>query len=160
VSMHVTVEGNVGQDPEIHYANTGAAVCNVSVCCTPVKRDNVTGQWEDVGDPLWVRLSFWEKAGETVAETVHRGDRIAASGTLSIREYDTPSGERRCSIEIRSARFLGVQPRRPEGAPGQGAARPAPGRPQTSAGPQRQGSTVTFGDVMRRDATRNDAPPF
>lgn len=160
MSMHVTVEGNVGQDPEIHYANTGAAVCNVSVCCTPVKRDNVTGQWGDVGDPLWVRLSFWEKAGETVAETVHRGDRIAASGTLSIREYDTPSGERRCSIEIRSARFLGVQPRRPEGAPGQGAARPAPGRPRTSAGPQRQGSTVTFGDVMRRDATRNDAPPF
>lgn len=78
----VTVTGNVGQDPEIRYTQTGKAVCTLSVAATP-RKQTPAGEWDDDGEPLWIRADFWERDAETVADAVRRGDRITIAGKPS-----------------------------------------------------------------------------
>ena len=104
----VTVTGNVGQDPEIRYTQTGKAVCTLSVAATP-RKQTPAGEWDDDGEPLWIRADFWERDAETVADAVRRGDRITIA-------WQGTDGHRRETLALRRAKFLGIVPR-PGNAP-------------------------------------------
>lgn len=111
----VTVTGNVGQDPEIRYTQTGKAVCTLSVAATP-RKQTPAGEWDDDGEPLWIRADFWERDAETVADAVRRGDRITLAGTLALDAWQGTDGQRRETLALRRAKFLGIVPR-PGNAP-------------------------------------------
>lgn len=111
----VTVTGNVGQDPEIRYTQTGKAVCTLSVAATP-RKQTPAGDWDDDGEPLWLRADFWERDAETVADAVRRGDRITLAGTLALDAWQGTDGQRRETLTLRRAKFLGIVPR-PGNAP-------------------------------------------
>lgn len=95
----ITVVGNLTADPELRFTPNGAAVVNFTVASTPRKFDKDTNKWVD-GDTVFMRCNAWRSTAENVAETLTRGMRVIASGTMRQRSYQTTEGEKRTSMEV------------------------------------------------------------
>lgn len=93
----MTITGNLTADPELRFTPSGAAVANFTVAHTPrFKRGD---EWED-GETTFMRCSIWRDAAENVAESLHRGTRVVATGNLVSRSYETKDGEKRTVMEL------------------------------------------------------------
>jgi single-strand DNA-binding protein len=95
----ITIVGNLVDDPELRYTQTGQAVAKFRVASTPRYRDNATGEWKD-GDSLFLSCSVWRQAAENAAESLQRGTRVIVAGRLRQRSYETKEGEKRTVYEI------------------------------------------------------------
>ena len=137
---HVT--GNVGRDPELKFTPNGKAVCDLAVAATHRAKNRANDQWADVGEPLWLRCTFWDREAEVVVDSVRKGDKVTVSGALTLEAWTAQDGARRVDQRLTNARFLGVVPRQPRagvqqaagGPNGAGAdpwATPAANAPQT-----------------------------
>lgn len=88
----ITVIGNVGQDPELRYTQSGKAICKISVADTRGKDDAKQTQWH--------RVTIFDEQAEVVAEQVRKGARVLVTGRLQIGTYTDMSGAEKQSIEI------------------------------------------------------------
>lgn len=95
----ITVTGNLTGDPELRFTPSGSAVANFTIASTPRTFDRQANDWKD-GDTLFLRASVWREAAENVAETLQKGMRVIAQGTLKMRQYETKEGEKRTSTEL------------------------------------------------------------
>src|ERR1700720_3032507 len=95
----ITIAGNLVDDPELRYTQTGQAVANFRVASTPRFLDKATNEWKD-GDSLFLSCNVWRQAAENVAEGLQRGMRVIVSGRLRQRSYETREGEKRTVYEI------------------------------------------------------------
>jgi single-strand DNA-binding protein len=95
----ITIIGNLTADPELRFTPSGAAVANFTVASTPRMFDRQSNEWKD-GETLFMRCSIWRDAAENVAESLHRGTRVVATGRLKSRSYETKEGEKRTVIEL------------------------------------------------------------
>jgi len=95
----ITIVGNLTADPELRFTPSGAAVANFTVASTPRTFDRQSNEWKD-GETLFMRCSIWRDAAENIAESLHRGTRVIATGRLKSRSYDTKEGEKRTVIEL------------------------------------------------------------
>ena len=68
---------------------------------TPRTFNRQTNEWED-GTTLFMSCSIWRDAAENVAESLHRGMRVIATGRLKSRSYDTKDNppQKRTVIEL------------------------------------------------------------
>lgn len=110
MAVDVTVEGSLGQDPEVRYTQDGKQVTKLHIAATA--RKNRDGNWEDDGDPLWVYASFWGEQYGYLADTLKKGYKVTVSGVLIQRGWDGNDGQRRTSLEVRFPRFRGIIPRK------------------------------------------------
>ncbi|OLT17775.1 single-stranded DNA-binding protein [Serinicoccus sp. CUA-874] len=95
----ITVVGNLTADPELRFTPSGAAVANFTVASTPRQFDRQTNEFKD-GETLFMRCSVWREAAEHASESLHRGDRVIATGRLVSRSWQTPEGENRTVMEM------------------------------------------------------------
>ncbi|GAA2680202.1 MULTISPECIES: single-stranded DNA-binding protein [Actinoplanes] len=95
----ITVVGNLVNDPELRFTNSGAAVCSFRIASTPRTLDRQSGEWKD-GEPLFLSCSVWRDAAEHVSESLQRGARVIVQGRLRQRSYDTKEGEKRTVMEL------------------------------------------------------------
>ncbi len=95
----ITIVGNLVNDPELRYTQTGQAVANFRVASTPRFLDKATNEWKD-GDSLFLSCSVWRQAAENSAESLQRGMRVIVSGRLRQRSYETKEGEKRTVYEV------------------------------------------------------------
>jgi single-strand DNA-binding protein len=95
----ITIAGNLVDDPELRYTQSGQAVAKFRVASTPRFRDNATGEWKD-GESLFLSCSVWRQAAENTAESLQRGMRVIVSGRLRQRSYETKEGEKRTVYEV------------------------------------------------------------
>jgi len=95
----ITIVGNLVDDPELRYTQTGQAVAKFRIASTPRFRDNATGEWKD-GDSLFLSCNVWRQAAENAAESLQRGMRVIVSGRLRQRSYETKEGEKRTVYEV------------------------------------------------------------
>jgi single-strand DNA-binding protein len=96
----ITVVGNLTADPELRFTPSGAAVANFTIASTPRTFDKTTNEWKD-GDTLFLRASIWREAAENVAESLTKGTRVIAVGSLVQRSYETSGGEKRTVYELK-----------------------------------------------------------
>ena len=96
---HITIVGNLTDDPELRYTPNGAAVANFSVAVSRRAKDDATGQWKDM-DTSFFRVAAWRSLGENVAESLTRGSRVLVIGRLRSRSWETQEGETRSTVEI------------------------------------------------------------
>jgi len=96
---HITIVGNLTDDPELRYTPNGAAVANFSVAVSRRAKDDATGEWKDM-DTSFFRVAAWRSLGENVAETLTRGSRVLVTGRLRQRSWETPEGDKRSTVEI------------------------------------------------------------
>lgn len=109
----VTITGRLGSDPELRFTPAGKAVCNIAVADSYRRKNEQTGQWEDVGETLWLRGSLWGKDAEDFAEKGRKGDKVVVIGRLTQRSWDDKqSGQKRTVVEL-AAQSAAIVPSSP-----------------------------------------------
>lgn len=94
----LTMVGNVTNEPELRFIQSGKAVVKFRLASTPRRFDKQQDKWVD-GDTNWVTVNAWGKLAENVAESVKKGDGVIVTGRLQIREFEH-KGEKRTSVEV------------------------------------------------------------
>jgi single-strand DNA-binding protein len=94
---HTTIVGNLVEDPELRFTNTGIAVANLRVAAT--QRIQQDGEWRD-GDTSYLKVNVWRGQAEHLADSLAKGDRVMVTGRLRQRSWETPDGEKRSVTEI------------------------------------------------------------
>lgn len=98
-NIPITVIGNLVQEPELRYTQSGAAVANFRIASTPRKYDSQSGQWVD-GEATFLTCNVWKQAAENVANSLTKGQRVIVNGVLRQRSFETQQGEKRSVYEI------------------------------------------------------------
>ena len=95
----ITLVGNLVDDHELRFTNSGAAVASFRVASTPRTFDRQSGEWKD-GESMFLTCSVWRQYAENVAESLQRGMRVIVQGRLKQRSFETREGEKRTVFEI------------------------------------------------------------
>jgi single-strand DNA-binding protein len=133
---HTTIVGNLVEDPEVRFTNTGIAVTNLRVAVT--QRIQQDGQWRD-GDTSFFKVNVWRGQAEHLADSLSKGDRVMVTGRLRQRSWETPEGEKRSVAEIEadevgaSLKFAPPRSNGPANAAPATAPKGANGRPSEAA---------------------------
>ena len=113
---HVTLVGNLTDDPELRYTSAGVAVANFRLAVNPRLWDGET--WKD-GEPSFFRVNVWRDQAEHVSRSLAKGARCVVVGRLKSHSWETPEGQRRSAVEVEaddvaaSLRFAPAAPARP-----------------------------------------------
>lgn len=91
----LTIIGRLCNDPELRATSTGLNVCNFTVAVNRRKSGNNQQPETD-----FFRVSAWRQLGENCAKFLHKGSKVCAVGPVSVRTYQTNSGETRASLEV------------------------------------------------------------
>ena len=94
---HVTITGNLTDDPEVTFTTNGAAVCNFRLAVTARVRDG--DSWRD-GDTSFFRITAWRQLAEHIGDSLSKGDRVIVAGQLRMRVWETPEGDKRQVVEV------------------------------------------------------------
>ena len=85
--------GNLGKDAEVRATQGGTSVMGFTVA--------VKAGYGDKATTLWVRCSLWGKRAEGgLAQYMTKGQQVAVSGELSMREWQGDDGATRQSLEL------------------------------------------------------------
>lgn len=103
---HVTVVGNLGQDPELRYTEGGNPVCNLSVATNEAWTDKAGEKQERTE---WHRVVVWGEQAKACGEYLQKGRAVCVDGRLQTRKWQDKDGADRYSTEIVANRvvFLG-----------------------------------------------------
>ncbi|HEV8651669.1 MAG TPA: single-stranded DNA-binding protein [Actinomycetes bacterium] len=94
---HVTLTGNLTDDPELKVTPGGAAVATFRIAVTPRVKDGDT--WRD-GDTSFFRVNAWRDLAENLTESLSKGARVLVIGQLKARSWETPEGDKRSVVEV------------------------------------------------------------
>ena len=83
--------GNLCNDPELRSTHDGKAVTNFTVAVS----------WQDGQGTDYFNVSAWERRAENCAKYLHKGDRVAVSGRISVSSYTSPEGKHYARLELR-----------------------------------------------------------
>lgn len=102
----VIVLGRLGQDPEMKYTPSGAAVCNFSVATSENWTDK-SGQKQERTE--WHRIVVWGKLAELCNQYLSKGRQAFVEGKLQTRSWDDKDGTKRYTTEIMATtvQFIG-----------------------------------------------------
>jgi len=103
----VIIIGRLGNDPEVRYTPSGAAVAKFSVATSEEWKDKNTGEKKERTE--WHRITVWGKMGEICGEYLSKGRQVYVEGRLQTSSYDDKDGVKRYSTEIVASdvQFLG-----------------------------------------------------
>lgn len=107
MACDITVEGNLGSDPEVKYTPSGQQVTSLRIAAT-ASRKTQDGKWEDDGEPLWVTASFWGEQHGYLADILKKGDKVTVTGLLIQQAWEGNGGQRHTSLKVKFPRFRGV----------------------------------------------------
>ncbi len=124
--------GNLGQNAEVKYTQSGGAVCNFSVA--------VKSGYGEREKTNWVRCSmFGKKAEGQLPQYLLKGTQVAVSGELSLEEWEGQNGKGAAlALNVRDIDLIGGK-QDAQQAPQQGyqqAPQQAPAQPAYGQAPQ------------------------
>ena len=96
---HVTITGNLTDDPELKHTPNGNLVANFRLAVTARVRDG--DSWRD-GDTSFFRITAWRQLAEHIGDSLSKGNRVLVVGQLRARSWETPEGERRTVVEVQA----------------------------------------------------------
>ncbi len=94
----VILIGNLGNDPEVRYTASGAAVANVSLATSEQWKDRESGEQQERTE--WHRVVFFGRIAEVVGEYLRKGSQIYVEGRLQTRKWQDKDGNDKYSTEI------------------------------------------------------------
>ena len=112
--------GNLTRDPELSETNSGTAVCRFSVA---VNRRR-TGDGEQQTD--FFNVTAWRGLAETVARYCKKGNKVAVSGAIQIRQYEDRDGQKRTSVDVIADEVEFLTPKGGDGETGAPASKKRP----------------------------------
>ena len=114
MSTKITVTGMIAE-PALRYTPQNKAVLEVRINATASQRSKQTNQWEDIGSPLWVGVTFWEDEATHLANILSKGSRVTVEGVLVNETFEKRDGGEGSKLVVRFPKFLGVIPKQPRG---------------------------------------------
>jgi len=101
----VLIIGNLGRDPEVRYAQSGMAICKLSVAVTERVKDG--DAWKDVTE--WFRVTVFGKTAENAGQYLQKGRQVYVEGRLKTDKYKDKDGVEKTSVEViaNTLQFLG-----------------------------------------------------
>lgn len=94
---HVTLIGNLVDDPELRFTPSGVAMAKVRFAVNRRWQDK-SGAWQE--DTSFFGGTLWREAAEHAAESLQKGMRVIVTGRLEQRSWETPEGEKRSVVEV------------------------------------------------------------
>ncbi|MFM7532761.1 MAG: single-stranded DNA-binding protein [Rubrivivax sp.] len=94
----VILVGNCGRDPEVRYAPSGAAICNISIATSSRRKDKASG--DTVEDTQWHRVTFYDRLAEIAGEFLKKGRPVYVEGRLKYGKYTDKDGIERNTVDI------------------------------------------------------------
>ena len=103
--LNITAHGNLGNDPEVKYLESGNQVANFSLAVR-------TGKDETT----WMNCAVWGKRAQTAAEYLRKGAKITIAGQGKLRSYKSGlDGTEKQSLNVNVTDF--TLPARESNAP-------------------------------------------
>lgn len=90
---HVSIIGRLGQEPEVRYTPSGKPVCRISVAVN----ERLNGGDERT---QWIPVICWNGLAEAVGQYLQKGSRVAITGRLASRTFETDDGTTKKVIEV------------------------------------------------------------
>ncbi|ETX09981.1 single-stranded DNA-binding protein [Marinomonas ushuaiensis DSM 15871] len=155
----VILIGNAGNDAEVRFMPSGAAVANVNLATSESWRDKQTGQMQERTE--WHRVAFMDRGnfrlGQIAGDFIKKGSKVYVEGSLRTREWEK-DGIKRYTTEI-VANEMQLLDGRNDGGNGQqggydSAGQGGYGQAPAQAAPQQGG----YGQAPAQQAPQQAAP--
>lgn len=93
----VTIIGNLVEDPELRFTQSGIPMAKIRVAVN--RRWRQGEEWQE--ETSFFGGTLWRDAAENAAESLTKGARVMITGSLEQRSWETQEGEKRSVVEIR-----------------------------------------------------------
>ncbi|GHE24832.1 single-stranded DNA-binding protein [Vulcaniibacterium thermophilum] len=93
----VILVGNLGNDPEVKYTQSGMAVTTLSLATTSVRKDREGNTQERTE---WHRVKLFGKLGEIAGEYLRKGRQVYIEGSIRYDKFTGQDGQERYITEI------------------------------------------------------------
>jgi single-strand DNA-binding protein len=93
---HVTLIGNLVDDPELRFTPSGVAMAKIRFAVN--RRYQKDGEWQE--DTSFFGGTLWRDAAENAAESLQKGMRVIVTGRLEQRSWETQEGDKRSTVEV------------------------------------------------------------
>ncbi len=102
----VILIGNLTEDPELQYTQSGVARTTFTIAINRQYRDSNDELQEDT---TFVPITTWRNQAENCATYLSKGRPVAVTGRLRISSYEDDDGNNRkwTSVVARNVQFLG-----------------------------------------------------
>ncbi len=142
----VMLIGRLTRDPEIKTFSNGGKVANIGFAVNNRRKNQQTGQWEDV--PVWLDLKAFNrdtgrKLADLVEQSLHKGQQVYFEGHLVLEEWtgkDDGKARTKMVIYVDDMQFL--EKREGDGGGRAGSAQSAPAK--TSAADDKEIEDAPF----------------
>lgn len=106
----ILLTGNLTRDPELSETQSGVAVCRFAIA---VKR-----RFSSEGEPQadFFNVTAWRGLADSVARYCKKGNKVAVSGSIQIRQYEANDGVKRTSVDVVAEDVEFLTPRPQDGA--------------------------------------------
>jgi single-strand DNA-binding protein len=144
----VILIGNLGKDPEVRYAPSGSAICNITVATSRTWKDKTTGEKQE--ETEWHRVVFYDRLAEIAGEYLKKGRPVYVEGRLKTRKWTDKENVERYTTEIVAdqMQLLGSREGMGDGDSRGGSASPSrPAARPTGGGAAQPKSSTGFDDM-------------
>lgn len=134
----VILVGNLGNDPEVRYSQSGSAIATISVATSESWKDKDGNQQERTE---WHRVKAFGRLAEIMGEYLKKGRQVYIEGSLRTEKYTDKAGVEKYATDIIAdeMQMLG-------GNPGEGQDKAQAPRPQRGTTPPRQSAPPAGSD--------------
>ena len=140
----VILIGNLGQDPELRFTQSGQGVLSIRMATTESYFDANSKERKERTE--WHTVVVWGKRGEALNKILSKGSRICVEGRLQTRSWEDKNGSKRYTTEVNATNVVLL------GGRGEGA-----GRSSSDPGPMHD----DYGSGSdNHDAPSDDDIPF
>ncbi len=94
----VILIGNLGRDPEVRYAPSGSAICNVTIATSRQWKNKDSGERQE--ETEWHRVVFYDRLAEIAGEYLKKGRPVYVEGRLKTRKWTDKDGVEKYTTEI------------------------------------------------------------
>lgn len=98
--------GNLTRDPELTETSSGVSICRFAIA---VNRNYTGADGERKTD--FFNVTAWRALGETVSRYAHKGNKVAVTGSIELRNYEDNQGNKRTAIDIVAQEVEFLSPR-------------------------------------------------
>lgn len=96
MSNTFTVVGNLTQEPELRYTQSGTPLCSGGIASN--RRYQVNGQWEE--QTSYFNFTAWRELAENIAASFNKGTRVVATGRMEQKNWTDKDGNNRTSFDF------------------------------------------------------------
>lgn len=152
----VILIGNLGNDPDTKYTQSGMAVTRISLATTSVRKDREGNAQERTE---WHRVVFFGKLGEIAGEYLRKGSQVYVEGEIRYDKYTGQDGVEKYTTDIVANEMQMLGGRGGGEGGGFGGDRPQRSAPPRQTGGGQQGGYAQGGGYGQRPPAQPASAP-